>query len=61
VVGWVDRADLRAREPLLVQAVGLLAAHMATFGRDAVTNDTPNLVPLGYEEAIASYRLIWMI
>jgi hypothetical protein len=60
-VGWIDRADLRAKDPLLLQAVGLMTAHMATFGRDLVTSDAVNLVPLGYEEAIASYRLVWII
>ena len=60
-VGWLDAADLRLRAPLLVQAVGLLCAHFATAGRDAVvTGTTAETVPLAYEEAIASYRLIWV-
>jgi hypothetical protein len=61
VVGWTDPADLRLKEPLLYHAVGLMTAHLATFGRDLVTADASNLVPFGYEEAIASYRLIWLV
>jgi len=60
-VGWMDRLALKTAAPLLVQAVGLLTAHFATTGRDAVitgTIATPN--PLGYEDAIASYRLVWV-
>jgi hypothetical protein len=60
-VGYLDPADLRARAPLLLQAVGLLTAHFATFGRDLATSDPANLVPLGYEDCIASYRMIWLI
>lgn len=62
VVGWVDANDLRAKEPLLLQAVGLLTAHLATAGRDAVIIGTiASENPIGYEEAIASYRLVWVI
>ena len=60
-VGWLDAADLRMRAPLLLHAVGLLTAHYATAGRDAVvvgTSAEPN--PLAYEDAIAPYRLIWV-
>jgi hypothetical protein len=60
-VGYLNPADLRAKAPLLVQAVGLLTAHFATAGRDAVITGTiasPN--PQGYEEAVQSYRLVWL-
>jgi hypothetical protein len=60
VVGWIDPADLRTKEPLLFQAVGLLTAHFATLGRDLAGTDSMNVVPMGYEDAIGSYRLIWI-
>ena len=59
VAGWEDAAALRQQAPGLVQAVGLLVAHFATVGRDAVivgTIATPN--PLGYDECINPYRLV---
>jgi len=59
-VGWTDRAALKAAAPLLVQAVGLLTAHFVTTGRDAVSTGTATPTPLGYEDAIASYRLVWV-
>lgn len=62
VVGWVNRADLRASAPLLLQAVGLLTAHLATTGRDAVISGTiASENPIGYEDCIASYRLVWLV
>jgi hypothetical protein len=45
----------------LVQAVGLLTAHYATLGRDLALSGTMTPVPMGYEEAIAPYRLIVLI
>lgn len=60
-VGWLSAADLRVQAPLLLQAVGLLTAHFATAGRDAVITGTiATENPIGYEEAIQSYRLIWL-
>lgn len=61
-VGWIDAADLRAKDPLLLQAVGLLTAHFATAGRDLVSTigTVVPLVPMGYDEAIQPYRLIWL-
>jgi len=44
--------------PLLKFAVGLLASHYLTVGRDLVSVDsTPVAMPMGYEAAIAPYRL----
>jgi hypothetical protein len=64
VVGWPDAATLAAEAPLLVQAVGLLTAHYATFGRDLALpsgNTQASLVPLGYPEAIAPYTLVTLV
>jgi hypothetical protein len=59
VAGWPTAADLLADAPLLVHAVGLLTAHYATIGRDlAFSERRVELVPMGYEEAIAPYRLM---
>jgi uncharacterized phiE125 gp8 family phage protein len=44
--------------PLIEQAIGLLAAHFATQGRDAVTAETTTLMPFGYTEAMARFRVI---
>ena len=59
-VGWIDPADLRVQAPLLVLAVSLLTAHFATAGRDAVVTGVAFPNPQGYEEAISSYRLVWL-
>ena len=58
VAGWPDAAALAAEAPLLVHAVGLLVAHMATLGRDLASIDETFLLPLGYEDAIQPYRLM---
>jgi hypothetical protein len=61
VAGWPDAATLKAEAPLLVQAVGLLTAHFATLGRDLASEARHmEFVPMGYEECIAPYRLIWV-
>jgi hypothetical protein len=60
VSGWADAATLLLEAPLLVHAVTLLTAHYATAGRDLVSDRTQSRVPLGYEEAIAPYRLTWV-
>jgi len=61
VAGWPSAAALKAEVPLLVQAVGLLTAHYATFGRD-LASDARHVekLPMGYDECIAPYRLIWV-
>jgi len=62
VVGWKNRETLKAEQPLLVHAVGLLTAHFATTGRDPVISGTiAQMNPIGYDDAIASYRLVWVI
>ena len=61
VAGWPSAAALLADAPLLVQAVGLLTAHYATLGRDLALAGSLAPVPMGYEEAIAPYRLIVLI
>lgn len=58
VAGWPDAATLALEAPLLVHAVGLLVAHLATLGRDLAVIEEPFLVPLGYEEAINPYRVL---
>jgi len=61
VAGWPNAAILLAEVPLLVHAVGLLTAHYATLGRDlalAGMRGAMETVPMGYEEAIAPYRLM---
>jgi uncharacterized phiE125 gp8 family phage protein len=52
-VGWT-KATL---PPLLKFAVGLLASHYLTFGRDLATVDSVTTMPMGYAEAIQAYRL----
>jgi len=59
VAGWLDAASLRAEAPALVQAVGLLVAHFATVGRDAVIVGTiASANPVGYDDLINPYRLV---
>jgi uncharacterized phiE125 gp8 family phage protein len=56
VAGWPDVAHL---PPLLVHAVGLLAAHYLTVGRDLATVGTIiSTTVAGYAEAVAPYRLV---
>jgi len=58
VVGWLDPADLKARQPLLVQAVGLLVAHYATTGRDlAITGTIVTKNLQSYEDMIQPFRV----
>jgi hypothetical protein len=62
VAGWADPATLLLEAPLLVHAVGLLTAHYATLGRDiaAIIRGSVLTIPLGYDEAISPYRLVWV-
>lgn len=55
VSGWIDAATLKAAEPALTHAVGLLTAHYATLGRDIAALGTPMEVPHGFEELIAPF------
>lgn len=60
--GWPTPAALAAEAPLLVHAVKLLVAHYATVGRDlAITGTIVSPSPMGYEAAIAPYRLVQVI
>jgi uncharacterized phiE125 gp8 family phage protein len=63
VAGWLDAATFAQQAPLLLQAVGLLTAHFATAGRDAVAGGGDGLaeVPFGYAAAIASFEPIEVI
>lgn len=61
--GWPTVDDLIDEAPGLHQAVGLLATHYATLGRDlAITGAVAsiNIVPEGYEALIEAYRLVWI-
>lgn len=60
VSGWPTPAVLLAEAPLLRHAVGLLTAHYATLGRDLASTAPVTTVPLGYDEAIAPHRLLWL-
>jgi hypothetical protein len=61
VSGWPTAADLKIEAPLLIQAVGLLTAHLATLGRDLAYEGRAIIpMPQGYEECIAPYRLMWV-
>jgi len=44
--------------PWFTFAMGLLAAHYATVGRDLTTAGSVSTTPYGYDEAIAPYRLV---
>jgi uncharacterized phiE125 gp8 family phage protein len=55
MAGWPSVARI---PPWFVHAMGLLTAHYATLGRDLASLDPAELVPYGYEDAIASYRLV---
>jgi uncharacterized phiE125 gp8 family phage protein len=63
VAGWPTAADLATEAPTLVQAVGLLVAHMLTLGRDlAITGAVAAIseTPQGFEDCIAPHRLMWV-
>jgi uncharacterized phiE125 gp8 family phage protein len=55
VVGFASVDLLRATAPGLIDAVGLLVAHLATAGRDRFTESA---LRDGYDELIAPYRLV---
>lgn len=55
VVGLLTVLQLQQRAPGLYHAVGLLLAHYATVGRDLANASGAGLVPMGYDDAIASY------
>lgn len=59
VAGWPSVELLQLEAPMLVQAVGLLTAHFATMGRDAVTVGLHlGATPFGYDDLIASYLTV---
>jgi uncharacterized phiE125 gp8 family phage protein len=56
VAGRVDVADLTARDPALIQAVGLLVAHSATLGRDIASVGLRIIeIPEGYLRLLEAY------
>lgn len=56
VVGWTNPALI---PPALLEAVGILAVHMATFGRDLVSvGNTVTPMLQSYHEKIAAYSLV---
>jgi uncharacterized phiE125 gp8 family phage protein len=59
IVGRVDAADLLARDPSLVHAVGMLTAHYATTARDvAIVGTIVQKTPLGYEYLLEPYQSV---
>jgi len=51
--GWPDVASI---DPIPLQLVGLLTAHLATLGRDLATVDPAVVeIPYGYKELLDSY------
>jgi len=63
ISGWPDVATLALDAPTLIQAVGLLVAHMLTLGRDlAITGAVAAIssTPQGFEDCIAPHRLMWV-
>ena len=62
VAGWLTPDALAAAAPGLVQAVGLLAVHYFTVGRDVVNlGQSVADVPYGLEETLAPYRQVSLI
>jgi uncharacterized phiE125 gp8 family phage protein len=60
--GWPTPADLALEAPALRHAVGLLAAHYATLGRDTVIEDRRvTETPHGYDDVIAPYLAIAVV
>jgi uncharacterized phiE125 gp8 family phage protein len=56
IAGRPTAADLLAVDPALVQAVGMLVAHLATMGRDLVVEDRRlTQTPQGYADLLAAY------
>lgn len=56
VAGYADATVL---PPLLLQAVGILTAHLATSGRDLLAlPDQVDEMPYGYDDCIAQYRAV---
>lgn len=56
IAGYADSSQL---PPLLLQAVGILTAHLATSGRDLLAlPDQVTEMPYGYDDCIAQYRSV---
>lgn len=56
VAGYADATVL---PPLLLQAVGILTAHLATSGRDLLAlPDQVDEMPYGYDDCIAQFRAV---
>lgn len=54
LAGYAEAATI---PPLLYQAVGILTAHLATFGRDLISaQNVVGEVPYGYDDCVATYR-----
>jgi uncharacterized phiE125 gp8 family phage protein len=57
--GRADAAELAALDPALMQAVGMLTAHLSTMGRDMVIEDRRvTATPHGYDDLLAAYQPI---
>ena len=62
IAGRVDAVDLAARDPGLIQAVGLLTAHFATLGRDMASIGLRVIeIPEGYLRLLEAYAPIAVV
>jgi uncharacterized phiE125 gp8 family phage protein len=62
IAGWTTPAELAARAPLLVHAVGLLTTHYFTVGRDVVNvGHIVSPTPFGYDDVIETYRQVAVV
>jgi uncharacterized phiE125 gp8 family phage protein len=69
VVGWTGPAYVPPASPpfttplpsSLKHAVGLLASHYLTYGRDLVSENVASEIPMGYDDAIAPYQVLVLV
>lgn len=62
IAGRATAADLQARDPALIQAVGLMVAHYATLGRDVASIGMRVIeIPEGYLRLLEAYTPIGIV